>query len=568
MTIELTTLSSNLGTVGAPASTTGRQHTNGHSLQEKRGAVFTKPLPISNKQILSTLGSAIRSEAAADITALRVTASIPSFGSVSGCSTALNSVPMQAIGYFSVMGVPAAALRMESALKKTNEARQIDDRAGMLLGVNEGISAASQATQGLSGVMSRTFSIEGLFKLQGPSQSLGTGTKLTGSIASVISYGFSLFGELISRGIFGLWGTSAFETEYRQMMSAGRSLEYLSDRYGLTIEDLPEKTDADLEKAGLSYLRPFARRNIELLKREGTLNDTRKLTDQRVDDFVKRYLGGNKAVRTIGAEQIMTKEKLKRQAEMKRHLGDKGFKAVLAAINNPQIRSEEVDKIVLQNIDITQTARNKRILLYTVGAIATALMFVFTGGIGAAVLASVMLGIYLVDAYMSHQKLEELRTTQDISPAAFDKVFPMAGIGIALTAIAFTTLCVILSIGSMGTFPLVVGLIGASLLLLQSAHHLDVINEKQEIYCKHLMKKEEVTLDEFAFLCQHMPKGKATDKAILEKINEGEKDRLQAFMELILTKGRDGMLKAVKLRKEQIETELAKALYSNSIVTA
>jgi len=533
----------------------------------QRAKIFAKTQPSFSKEKISSLGLAIRSEGGSGVAALRgiITAPIPGWAGSKGYPDVPNSPSIQSLGCISAALLPAGAVRLHSGVKKTCRAYQINDKVGVFLGTNDLLVGGLQMTSGISSSVSRAFAIKTMVNpLNKPPSRITVGFKSAGNYASSFYYFLLAVIDFVGRGMFGLWGTSAFKAEYEQKRKTRGSIDYLRKNLcltqGSTKEALYGKTDKDFEKSGREYLRPFGEKNLEHLQKHGKVRIIGSMDNALIDRFVEKYLD-KQTIKKLGKEAFIEKMKASKCNEMQRVFGDKGFKKVLEILQKPGVKAEEVDKIVLDSIDTVQAVRNKRIVVYSVGAIATALMFAFTGGIGALVLGVALICFYLGDAYLAYKNLEGMKNAVDSPPGRFDKLFPAVGIGVAVTSVALTVAFAAASIGSMGIVPLVVGLVFSILLLMRSGYHMHIIDKQKENYCEQILKKKQITLEEFDYICKYKPRHGIVDKTLVDKLPVEDRTSIKQLIAASNQNGEDRMHLASELHKIKLEEQFIKDLW-------
>ncbi len=473
----------------------------------------------------------------------------------------------------SVLGVRSAYL----TAKAGRNAFKIGDTTGVGLAVNDFAEALGQIGFGVGSAVMRINTIGSVCAPSAPPLADVTPAfAIFGGIACGASYGLTVTREAIN-----VRTTTNFVNKYREKTGLG-AFRYLRKRLGLdekalSAKALKGKTADDFQKEGLDYLRPLAKRNIELLKKHGKLGKLGAQLDtaEKVDRYIQVVLGkgsvkrGNQLIEHVGKTVLIDRLREKKKAKMQRILGNTAFKEVAEIVKNraptetDAIEAQKVtlDNIVLGKISAEQKKRWAKIALYTAGAITMILLTFATGGgfaIGIVLAAAIIYALFaLTEAYLSYQALEETRKNVETPPGRYDWLVA-SGPGLLIS----TATLIVLGVLSAGTIPLAIGIFGALLMLGKSAHHYFVSRERQQTYCDHLMNKSEITFDEFTYLVDHMSKERLITDSPFKKL---PKEEMWAIKKLLKSTEyglgyREKLLQVIELRKKEHEQVQVKAL--------
>jgi hypothetical protein len=511
-----------------------------------------------------------------------LTAPIPGWSASPNYPDMPNSPLFQAMGGTTALHSLWGIKNFVESIGDGLESRKIGDTTGVGLAVTGALTSASQAGMGIGYSVVRANNIGQFFSPSGtPLDKFAPAFTDVGSGMGTALYGFATIGEAVK-----LKSSADFTSEYQAKKSVGAKAKYLKESFGLDRtelqdEALSEATATDIEKAGFEYLRPLAKRNIELLQKHGKLAPMR-ITAENTDEYIKKFLGsGNEdngltAVKVVGQEVLIERLRAKRCAKMGRALGDKGFKVVLEQIQNASKlkgkkavkAADKLNKIVLGELDTVKSSRKKRLAAYAIGAITMGILGFLTGGgaIAALLVVAAVLytGVALYEFYLSYQAFEEQRKATDAPPGRYDEYLA------ALPGIAVATLTLTLAgIFSLGTIPLVIGVIGGVLMLGRSLMNGYAVRERRENYCNALMAKKEITFDEFVYIVENSPAKKILEHNPLLKLAKKEKKAIERLKSAD-TSGRtekEKLLEAIEKRKIEHEKEVAEALWSKSKTT-
>ncbi len=479
-----------------------------------------------------------------------------------GMTTPLNSV-------FGVKNV-------YQTVKAGQKSFKIGDTTGVGLAVNDLGAALGQTTLGVGYIGLRANAIGSAFAPSAPPLSdLTPVFGKVGGIGGGVLYGLAATSEAIK-----VRTASNFVNKYREKAGLG-AFRYLRKRMGLdekalSAKALNGKTADDFQKEGLGYLRPLAKRNIELLKKHGKLG-AQLDTAEKVDRYIRVVLGhgsekrGNQLIEHVGKTVLIDRLREKKKAKMQRILGDTAFKEVAAIVKKgapTEIDAMEAQKVTLDNIVLgkisaEQKKRWAKIALYTAGAITTLILtFVTGGGFAVAVAlaaAIVYTGVAACEFYLSYQALEETRKNVETPPGRYDWLVASAP-GLLISAATL----IVLGVLSAGTIPLAIGIFGALLMLGKSAHHYFVSRERQQTYCDHLMNKRAITFDEFTYLVEHMSKERLITDSPLKKLSKKEEWAIKKLLKSTEhgLSYREKLLQVIELRKKEHEQDQVKALHS------
>ncbi|MBS3904233.1 MAG: hypothetical protein KGZ39_02780 [Simkania sp.] len=474
-----------------------------------------------------------------------------------------NSALLQLLGSSTVTNAPIGAYFAYQAARSTKTAYRLGDKRGVILGGVDTFTNVAWSSMGASYAGVRATAIGSMIRptSQGFANASKTFGMVGGILGAILYAGAALYEFLVHPGrIF----SKSLASKLAEKKGTHEKVNYLKNRLGLDNQKLMAKacegkSEAEFQKAALEDLRPMAKRNVQLLGKYHKIETTSGISARKLDDLVVAYFGKENLVeygKTVLAERLRSKKIQK----MSRDLGGpEAFKAVVEAVNKPGATDAEVAQVVLSKIDAHKKERYQRFPVYAVGAITMALMCVFTGGIGAIVLAGIYELVALAELRISVKRMETLKK-DPTPPGRYDKVIPMLSSALAVGSVVAGF--VLANVFGFGLPALIIGVIIAATWIGTNIYHVRCIGKRKENYMDALLKKRTINLKELDYLCEHLPNKKfkafIQDNRLIEKLDANEKHKVQGLVNSLEGSGlsyRDKLKQAIKTRYIRLEKD-------------
>ncbi len=530
------------------------------SITTQKAKLFTKHPSHTLEHNVTRMSTRFQSEMSDYSAFIRTAAALPidSWMASKWYPDAPNSTLLATLGMTTASHAPMGMYNFHLCDKAIDQAEAIGDKTGARLARFDkwGTSVAQTGLGvGFTGIRVTTIG-QTVHPTSAAWAQAGTVTGYVGNTFGALLYLTAGFDSLWERGFCGLFGTSAFEKKYKAKATKKERVAYLKNRLGLDLKKLEIKAvkGQDLYKKGLDFLRPFAKRNIELAVKHGKVAVENGTDIDALADRVIKKFHTKEEIQQVGKDTLIQKLRDKKIQKMQRLIGSEAVKKTIQALAKEKVSKTEVDKIVLGEIGKIQLTRTQKFLFYAGIAVATMiLMSIFLTGWGAVAAAILFAVVSLVEIYYDHQKTAALTNDFTAPPGRHDKVVP--ALGAILTAVGIGVSFVLASVFSMGIVPLAIGVAIGVTFIIKYIHDIYLVDKRRDGYCQHLLQRQgNISLEEFKYLSTYMSEKEIVKHQPHHKL--AEEDRKAIEKDLLHYPGlsmKERYLKAIEHHKERLE---------------
>ncbi|MBS0629976.1 MAG: hypothetical protein JSS30_07140 [Verrucomicrobia bacterium] len=394
------------------------------------------------------------------------------------------SLVYQASGFSSALGVFVGAVQMQRAFENLAVSEAISDKRGALIGRVDVLKNGAYigGALGLSGF--RAFSIFDSVKGIAPSPS-------SASLVGRATYGVLIVGLVLYAVFFALLGVitgvKVYEGKKFTKKLEGQSLQ---EQIAILKRQMNGDPMAIFEKLKTKMGEEGARQKLidtalssgkEQLRALLKELNIPEVTDEKLSEIVKGVVDDPEQLMEIGLILLTQSVQAKKLAKLGRILNKEGLEALktLASLNEEELLTKGAELI-----DKIQNGAKKKLIehgvligIFIFGVITLIAAMVFSGGLGLVVAAVLMLvftilsigldGYYLVQSY------------KEEAPAAHDKKMLLISSIVAVASFLIIAALVASGVVSMGTIPLVAGLIVLLIWLAQNGITWAVMNRNE-----------------------------------------------------------------------------------------